>query len=1171
MRQRVKKRPHPKRVREALLFRGMPGHLFASKVFEFKSQSSPDELFDAFPALFVRDQDLARIHGELFPRSVKGLFDQPALFRPADATNEIAWAAALCRRFSKRLSAYVAMRAQLQRALLIGREDEAKQLILNIEEEYGISIWLLQVQLAASQLWGTPEERHQRTKDLESEAEPQSITRVLLRFLYRRAEPLRTKNKLKEELAPVLHANSNYALQQFLKEKILNPLSPMPAAMASVLMFEAQSSLIDLYEALIRRSQLIATDPNIPAWAGRHISRFLRTLYKAVPDRRLVPVLAALAGQDLSDTIDQDRARLIELYMSGNYEEFLNKSATYSSERPEDVALLSMRVRAATSTGREVGPYPGLSGELSSHLQDLFSLTEDAYGPALSIFALAEQFSPFDWAKYAHALTLHELREEELESPSYHAKTMVVLDHEITPLIRYVWPNRMAAHHIETFSKLSQSYPLVASGVDLATRGIEPIAKLGAEEYLFCKLNHLIGAGEIDDALSHIVRAQAGTRDSYKARLKAMECAMYVALSKWQEATAAAVQAHIEMKVIAGIFPLNTIAEGLELPERWGRNINVPLFFHMYTEHMESDRLPHLRLSFEMFLQSQAIERPDEFGARANEFGLEKAIAFLDDVWTPEVMRQTILYSSADMIDAARVEVCRVLSDLDPKNRERYTEEIRDRIKKREISRAAKLVEQSKVYVDVAAIKRSLRARLGGSYARYKTAVQGAPSGGGFDRIFDVLAQVELPKDRTVTQILSTMEVLGDVPRSEADAQFDSLFSEILQEFLFGDHGLNAYLSTRVRHGKLTRALRKAVENESLVTSRREGATSYLPNDFWNEKLRSNSSEDSVPVSTELAKFAAAFDAILEEVNQKIIRISVVDANAVRSEEDSQAAFNYWSTQLERKFIQNADRESASVEELVDRCVQVLWEKTDQSLARLRALLDTTVRAKLNRCFESLQHESNELGIGDKLDGFNNSIARARTETNTRLSEVVRWFKRSEVYDRQDYSLEFAVHIAKSSLDKTLSGSDRWSEFEVVSELDRGLMPGRTLDGMVDIFDNLLVNATKRSGLPLDQLDISVRMRRISRRYVISVTNSVAASAYTEAKLKKLSEIRGAIELRETKRLAQIESGSGLFKVWRALHSPGLEDPLLEFKFVEDRFVVDLAFSLENSDEAASC
>jgi len=420
MTERSKSRSVPKRVREALLYRAIPGPQFASKVYAFKSKAEPDEIFDAFPALFARESDVTRIHGELFPKSVKDLFDRPALFRPTPLANELAWAAALCRRFGPRLAWYVKARARLQRALLSGAESHTNQLLSEIAEQCGTSVWLLQVQLAASQLWGTPDARHKWASELEAEAEPQSITRVLIRFLYRRGELLRTKEKLREELAPVLEANENYAIQQFLKDKILNPLSPLPSAMASVLLFEAQSSLIDLYEALVRFSQVIATDPNVPSWAARSLVRALRGLNAAVHDERLRSPIAAISGRHAEFDIDAGRALLIELFQDGRYKEFLEQSNTYIDENPEDIALLSLRVRAALRSNTPLPATSGLVGEVSGHLQNLMRLSDDAYGPALSIFALAEQFAPFDWAKYLHMLAFHEVRDEELEFPTFH-------------------------------------------------------------------------------------------------------------------------------------------------------------------------------------------------------------------------------------------------------------------------------------------------------------------------------------------------------------------------------------------------------------------------------------------------------------------------------------------------------------------------------------------------------------------------------------------------------------------------------------------------------------------------------------------------------------------------------------------------------------------------------
>ena len=262
-----------------------------------------------------------------------------------------------------------------------------------------------------------------------------------------------------------------------------------------------------------------------------------------------------------------------------------------------------------------------------------------------------------------------------------------------------------------------------------------------------------------------------------------------------------------------------------------------------------------------------------------------------------------------------------------------------------------------------------------------------------------------------------------------------------------------------------------------------------------------------------------------------------------------------------------ADR-SRTIEEFIDVCIDNLWEKTDENLLDVRKLLDEIIRPRFMASFDQLTDDIHGVAYRTPIGDLRNGIARAKTQLRLRLDEVSSWFKRSQVYDRQDYQAGLPVDIALNMIAKTAAESSVVPVVEVAPYDRDHKMPGRTLDGMVDAFYVILSNAIEHSGLNGADLKISVTFDLSPRHYAAKVESSLGPFVPTEAQRMKVDGIRESLNRGDSRRLAQIEGGSGLHKLWRSINSPFYEAPNLDFGFSnENRFYVDISYDIEARDE----
>ncbi|MBG0868222.1 MULTISPECIES: hypothetical protein [Burkholderia] len=1134
-----------------------------------KHELSGQRLFSLFPQIFRNKADLESLHGIPFPAALEILLTEPRLTTPGSLVSELIWAISSAIQFSDELREFVHQRRKFERALLAQDRETVDLVLDDVQRAFGWSLWLIQNRLTVTQLWDGIDQRRAQSRQYDEQINDNNFLALLIRFISQRCEGTTVPGYLQGELTRAFGedaAASDYFVYARVKlfELGSTPIDSMPATLS----IESQACAIDYYETLIAFLQTIAADPSVPLTFADQLDRPVSLLYRRIRDPRLAPVVIALCSKQEEVAIDSKRAWIIEKYSAGQYAEMLEPAYGYIANHPDDVSMLALIIKVSIKIGKEIKPLSGLLGEVSENLEKVFRFSADAYAAAYSILRLNDRFFGQSWIGYARALVVSELAQEQEHYPTATLRRVYALDQYVTPftqvLRRLEASDSFPAFIREAFPTTSSVYLLVSKGVANDKGG--EVDAFREKKYLG---RYYLHTGDYELALETFEwLADTAVTEEEKARAGACLALAQAGAGDLRSSTETLVSTYLGWPDVPTILPIPQLTEMLGKPQGWPNTISVPLLFELYANYFKDDRLPHLRYAFEKFQIDNDINQPEDFKLRVAEYGIEKVVMYLDKVWRPEVMRQTLLYEGTREIEEARVRVCRVLADIDSKNSSVYLNEIRERVKQQEIAKATNLVEQSKVYVDISAIKKALQIKLGDAYAKYKGAMQALPvqSDNFVEVIADLLAEIR-GKNESIAKALSHSHILAGSATNELDVQFASMFSEVTNEFLNGDHGLNAYLSTRVRHGTLSNILRKSVADQRLITERQEGKTSYLPNEYWNGELSELREAQRVKLLQALDHFSENFDSIIDHVRDDLIQIAVIHELIDQGRHPS-ALFVYSSSNLERRYMQEYDKGLRNLGEFINRCVETLWEKTDENLAHVQQVLSTTIRTRFMNAFDRLSDEIGAVGVDHLIGALHDSIARARTDLQIKLAVVVSWFRRSEVYDRQDYSPDFAVFVATNMITNTMSAASGWQGVEVKCDAGSVSMPGRTLDGMVDISCALIENAITHSDLPISELHVKFDIRTKDGRVSVIVENNSNQNLAIAANMERLAALRMDIVQNQSRRKAQIEGKSGFRKIWATINAPQYRDPHLDFGFSDkDHFRVELDFGLEKIDE----
>lgn len=1113
-------------------------------------------LFNAYQRLFPFKTSLQDYHGSPFPKRADQILSNRAPGQPVNAYREILWAIARCYQFKEALKDYCVERQKFERAVLLNDYATSSALLNEIESRFGKSIWLYQNRLASAHIAHGENTPAEVASGILDEARGNSLLYIVLHYVRQRIESATLRDKLRSEIEDLI---ASRVYSSYFHSKIFDITDSSEEAVSNLLFMDSRASVIDHYCSLVLVLQAAVSDRMLTVEMVGWMLPCLTRLYEGTNDPRLLGVISAM-GKPLIQTSPASLERLdaIEYYTIGDYDSCTKKTLDILRRDPADSAMRLLRIKAEVALQRQPDSEEGLCGELNGHLFNILSANDSFYSSVHAFIVLADRFNDHQWMLYLRAALWYEIGTEERRRIPSWMRDFYVREQEISPFAALVLEPAYAEDALRQFEKCGNCPETIALVRQImagapASSEINPRAAKYLARELLSKQEYGAAADLYRIAAEGDVRPAAQLRACGGQSLALMLKGDYV------PALDIIVGAFLSNPHAPLLLPFRELVELLPDADQWPHTISLSLMLALASQFDVEGDLSKTRLAFERFCEENGVFRPSQLVDRISEFGQSKVVAYLDNVWQPEIMRQTLLYMEPDQIEEARIEACQQLAKIDLPRARIHKEELASRIKQQEISKTTALVEQSRVYVDIEAIKRALRTKLKSSYTQYKSAITqiGRPQNDLIDRLQFILEGFD--NGKSLSTVLSTFHVVDekDAP-TQTDIQFSTLFSEITKEFLTGDHGLNAYLSTRVRHGKFVDALRKSVANEHLVTARQDDGT-YVSNSYWSTALADHEHKEAVLIA--LQTFSTNFDAKLFYVRDRRLQIrSYYDLKAL--DDNTEGLLVYQFSNLERKLMQSYDSDFKDIDELIVKCVDSLWEKTDSNLASVREYLAQTLRPDLMKLFDDLTADIESIGRQVMPPGLSNAIARARTAVQQSLEGVAGWFKRSEVYDRQDFEIDFPCLIAANMVNRTLSVPPDWQGPNYLQIEADGKVPGRALDTLVDVFYVFFENSFKYAESEHVPLKIDVSMSMKSGDFKATVSSN--ALPPTPQRLDELAKLRSSLATQESRRLAQGEGRSGFRKVLLALSSPLYKSSFLNFEHTLDgEFKVNFGFKMQ--------
>ena len=1071
----------------------------------------------------VRDSQLADI--KLVPvgyDDLSGVFPDAA---DVSIEDEIAWLTERLRAERVAVSAYLAMKAQVESASLAGEVEAAVDRLKIIQSTFGVSLWSVQLRLALEQQAGGLTRQKQYSSEVRS-----VYRRGLLGFTtYHtsvRNEDRTTYSRFLDDIENRIRSHGRYddATKTYARYRLKSEFPGTLDGLARILKIEQGHGLIDIYETYISVLQEIAKRGLANEGMSRAIVDCIGAV--AIPDVRLAKV-AMLLGPNVRINLPPRDASVADALFAGN----APKAARLGLKALRDGAadpwtIIYVGFALAHMGGRSTAP-PNRLGELPRMIARVQNRSVDSSDAWSQTAKMTLNFCGLNVAAAIYELMI-QLRRSAPDSPwqpwliSLNSSTLGIED---CPA------NSQLSEYVAQISGYQRAWALSVNPDASVTSWIERA---------FSAIGY-INRGDFEEALSVL-----GTdADAWPEPMRPL----HILIS---------LHAHFVLghrqKVIATIAGEGSrsiahrhflpIARSLAAYE-WNDFKNTadqfaaPIALHMlWTAKETSTTLSQLRFATGSALRAAGVGRPSALSETVRRCTLHEFLYFLDEVCVPNVLDLTRLFKNTRELLEERLSICRALEELDPASAIKYEDEIVEIANQLALDEGLWIVDSTRIHVDSDALVRWAMRELSEDYDRIKDLVPIEIKGS--QPFEDVLSELVN---------LTSQKVTAD---SEADAVLISIAQRLAEEFLTNpSFGLDFYLSKRVRHQSFIGLIRGPLEFGKLITTRESEAGDYRRNDEWVDRFETLYPDERGIVDAALRDFASKFDAAIARTKDTYFH--------VRSPEFPQGLIFVGAVDRLVGFMRAIVQLDIPFRDYVRVTIPALWAMVQAPLGNIRTLITGELKRELSDEFDRVRSTIRATVGGDPaFIEFDAVIGRAASEVQAKLDEAAQWFVHADTASSQRrFTLS---QILKVGLNAALKTQRDYSP--VITEVAEGdiELEASNLIFVHDVLFAGLGNVRKHSGLKSPKINVVARFDAELATLHIEVTSDCKAGVRHD-KAKQAEQIRKLIDAASYAPRTRIEGGSGFAKLAAVVSQS--DRASLEFGFQDDgRFRLAVTYAV---------
>jgi len=441
--------------------------------------------------------------------------------------------------------------------------------------------------------------------------------------------------------------------------------------------------------------------------------------------------------------------------------------------------------------------------------------------------------------------------------------------------------------------------------------------------------------------------------------------------------------------------------------KNWKSDIRAAIFVDHYIQYTGSTRLDtKLQLLVKWILESETLKLSNN--ETSDEQPKNEIIHFLRYVCIQKNLTLLATIEKSGDRRRERMAICRRLIDLDQRNSSIYEDEIKDLTLDNLKEEGLHKFDQSRVFVNVQGLLKIC-------------AVDYTES---FERFLDLcrLPESDAPQPTAVLRdLVSTGKSGLDVIASKQGlSEVKEIFLDMLHGLADGylndpAHGLDSFLSLRIRHGSMASSIRGPLEEAQLTTSHSKlgDKRNYEPNFYWLSELCEDGANSIV--NEKLNNFAHDADTLINNVISDYVQIASIDhPNGV------------FKLLLPEDLIDSLQIKAQTMKqskEFFDLCFKTFGFALEPCLINLRSIIEHEIKRPLDELLSKLARDIDTVVPNEKSTQFTHVVNQTRVTVQQAVDRVMGWYQlRDYIESIRTYSIEELVEICVAIAQNTHTG-----------------------------------------------------------------------------------------------------------------------------------------------------
>lgn len=530
----------------------------------------------------------------------------------------------------------------------------------------------------------------------------------------------------------------------------------------------------------------------------------------------------------------------------------------------------------------------------------------------------------------------------------------------------------------------------------------------------------------------------------------------------------------------------------------------------------------NIYVHYDNFLESKEVEKPLEIDwYDIKKENKEISIFFLHKICTIDVMQYSVYYDGTDDIETHRINILKLLLNIDDENTDTYIQEISDITRKSKVRSLIRDVNKGRITVNIEQIKIQELNLMKDKYARF-IALQDFTIRND-TKVIDSTSKMLSDYFHKIHVNLKNDKSESNIKNDPAYAFYKLMFLELRDKFLFSkDYGLEGYLSTRIRHGTLENHLRSVFETQNLLFQSRDDK--YVSDNYWTKSMNETTENDRRLVEEALNKFTVKVDTFTQNIVRDYIQIVTErKRDKERGLFDFQIPEDHFRLMYEESNISATNHTS-----LLNYIFDILESFLMGNLSKIRLLINTQIKDIYLNFLDELRDDLEGIDTMGSLAALSQSISRSQTDLINELNQISEWFNLSNPTTDSILDIGTVIETALKITNTIYPSENLAVKIEDLAEVPFAVGTTNMIYICRIIFDNII----KHSGLSRIDRNVKAKAEIIgTKTLALSFTNDIDENVIDKTS-KSLSKVKEEWDNNKTNYdKINTEGGSGYDKI----------------------------------------